>query len=310
MKNLQFLTIALLITATCNVFAQPRRATLWDATNRDQFIGCISYYCDERTWEATVMDIHKTDGYYYGDVEESGFPMTVATIPQSLKFSSQGISMAEDAHDYDYMFSVTTLGEHAFHKAVLKGITFTEPTNVRKLDVYAMAEMCKIPTSVTLPEGIQEMDSCALFTGTSSISTQQMKTTSLVLPASLTTLASASIVLTKLTKIEFKGKTPPTCEVRYNDKHELIACPWIFDNGTKRLVVDPSIEIVYPEGADEAYKSAPGIGDYFTQLQSGTALDKTKVEVAPATKSLRNGILIIERNGVRYDAQGRRQMME
>ena len=127
----------------------------------------------------------------------------------------------------------------------------------------------------------------------------------LVLPASLDSLSLSAIVLPNIQKIVFLGSTPPRCAI---NKGSLTAYnPWTSDNDG---ATPADIKIEVPKGASDAYKQAAGIGDYFTcfKQDTPTAMDNMREAVAPATKSLRNGMLIIERNGAYYDARGNRYL--
>ena len=162
-------------------------------------------------------------------------------------------------------FSVVEIGVSAFAKAKATSVEFAAPSNVTTIGTLAFSQMTNMSGKLTLP-------------------------------ASLTHLAVSAILLPNITEIEFLGDTPPTCEISGD------YTPWT--SATSATPKD--IKITVPDGAEANYKAAAGIGDYFDcfSKETPTALDNMRKAVAPATKSLRNGMLIIERNGHRYTPLG------
>ncbi|MCQ2347359.1 MAG: hypothetical protein MJZ92_05475 [Paludibacteraceae bacterium] len=169
------------------------------------------------------------------------------------------------------IYTIVALGKKAFYGARnLTSISFADNSNVRLIDSLALANLPKMA-------------------GT------------LVLPASLDSLSLSAIVLPNIQKIVFLGSKPPHCAI--NKGSLTVYNPWTSDNDG---ATPADIEIEVPDDAKKAYKAAAGIGDYFDYFtqETPTAMDNAKVETSPATKSLRNGMLIIERDGKTYNALG------
>lgn len=164
------------------------------------------------------------------------------------------------------VYSVVALGNKAFYNAPnATAVTFAADSRVSRIETEALANMPKMSGK-------------------------------LVLPASLEALAVSSILLPNITEIEFLGTTPPTCETQNG------YLPWTSASGS----TGRNIHISVPDGAWETYKAAAGIGDYFSCFRGDTPTGITGQEnaSAKACKIMRNGQLLIIRNGVEYDVQG------
>ena len=211
------------------------------------------------------------DGAFYGC-----FSLTSITIPNSVT----SIGGSAFAHCYDLTSitipnSVTSIGDYAFNNCS----SLTKP-------VYNAHCFAYMPTSYegayTIPEGIKQIAGGA-FSGCRNL-------TSITIPNSVTSIGYRAFDrCSGLTSIESLAETPPTLgsDAFYN--------------------VSTSIPVYVPCGSVSAYQSAEG-WKYFTNIQcmpeDESAVDNVHSSSANTQKLLRNGQLIILRDGVEYNAQG------
>ena len=281
------LTLTVAVSATV-AQSLPRKAVQVEPDQFDEKSG-IYFHCDEKTMEAYIQDL-------YPDAEEY-YSQETFTVPTQIGISGLSISFDESGAGADYVFKVTALGKKALCKATVKNLVFTEPSNVCVFKEEALSQLSKLTGTLTLPSSLKVIEKKGIFSGSTG---GKMPVTKLVIPAGIDSLGMSSVVLNQVKEIEFLGPTPPKV---YDDGNGVL--PWTISK-TSAYNTPKDIKITYPQGADEAYKNAPGISTYFTQLQSGTAIENTKREASPATKSLYKGMLIIKRNGVKYTTTGQR----
>jgi len=230
------------------------------------------------------------------------------SIPQVIIINgaSGSTGSGKEIEGNENAYKVTEIAEGALKGALCETLTFdTTVQNIRAIRAYGMAQLSYLTsTTLSLPEGIEEIDSCGLFSGSKG---NKMGTKKLVLPSTLTTLDYSSIVLYELDSLVFLGDVPPTCNYEKNGD-VFIRAPWIYKSDNL-YPTSKDIVVIVPESALSAYQDAPGIGDYFTCLKKGpaTALEENEEAVVSQQKKvLRNGRLYILRDGVVYDAQGQK----
>ncbi len=291
MKLKPMMTGLMLIVAASVAVAQslPRKAVQVEPDQFDEVSG-IYFYCDETTKEAYIQDVYPEATEYYSQ--------ETFTVPSQITINGLVISFGGDSQS-GKIFKITALGVEALRMATSKQVVFTEPSNVRVIRERGMALMSQLTGTLTLPSSLKVIETNGIFSGTEG---GQMPVTKLVIPAGIDSLGMSSVVLNQVEEIEFLGTTPPKV---YNDGNGVL--PWTISK-TSAYNTPKSITITVPQGAEANYKAAAGIGDYFDYFtkETPTALDNMREAVAPATKSFRNGMLIIERNGVKYTPTGQR----
>ena len=287
MKRLCNLVLGL--SLALGIYAAPQGKSSYQYTDeKGNFL--LLFYYDSDVKTAEVKDVSAL-------VPEGCYAKTSYVIPNTFDIAMGGSSTGGGIDVDAITFDVVGFGAKAFYKSLATSITFPTSGKFAYIRKQGMAEMKNLTGTLILPDGLKEIDEKGLFSGTTG---GKMPVTKLVIPASVDSLGKSAVVLNQVKEIEFLGTTPPKV---YDDGNGVL--PWTISK-TSAYNTPKDIKITYPQGADEAYKNAPGISTYFTQLQSGTAIENTKVEASPATKSLYKGMLIIERNGVKYTTTGQR----
>ena len=177
--------------------------------------------------------------------------------------------------------SVTSIGDGAFCGcSSLTSITI--PNSVTSIGDYAFRD-CSSLTSVTIPNSVTGIGYEA-FRDCSSL-------TSVTLPNSVTSIGgSAFYGCSALADIYCYATTPPMCET----------------NTFKGVSRNCYIHV--PAGTVRAYQLATGWSDfyYYYEIEEETALSETEQANKPSRKIIRDGQVVILRNGETYDMMGQR----
>lgn len=192
---------------------------------------------------------------------------------------------------------IEKIESYAFHICEkLTGITF--PSSLRRIEREAFWLYNESPlTVIDLSKGCDTIDSYA-FESVSGVE-------KILLPASLSSLSTYAFALydfTNLKEIWNYAATP--LDMHKQGIYDINTAWYYIEND-----VDPADVILYvPEGSVDAYKAADVWKEFDVQPMPGshTGIDnvdgqKSKVE---GRKILRNGQLLIERNGKTYNACG------
>ena len=176
--------------------------------------------------------------------------------------------------------SVTSIGDMAFrYCSSLTSITI--PNSVTSIGDYAF-EDCSSLTSITIPNSITSIGISA-FEGCSSL-------TSVTIPNSVTSIGSSAFWgCSALADIYCYATTPPMCETD------------TFKGVSKNCYIH------VPAGTVRAYQLATGWSDFFYYYEieeEETALSETEQANKPSRKIIRNGQVLILRNGETYDMMG------
>ena len=250
--------------------------------------GGIWYLCNETTKEAVLVASKSADdGYVYTD-DALHIPATITVSGGS--YSGGGGSESSN------VYAVTEIGEGALKDSWAFTITFDDKSNlrvIRKQGLYGIS----VSGTLTLPASLRVIEEEGLYVKSSAKAKDFIST--LVLPAGLDSLGKSAIVLNKLQTLQFLGTTPPKCH--YTESSN----PWA---GTDAATPD-NITVTYPEGAYAAYNNRKGIGTYFTSFtgpdETPTGLEeRQETERATAVKVMRNGQVLIVREGRCYTAMG------
>ena len=193
--------------------------------------------------------------------------LTTATIPETVTYN-------------DTTYSVTSIGKSAFMRCYsLTSVTI--PNSVTSIE-YEAFSLCSSLTSVTIPNSVTSIGNHA-FNGCSSL-------TSVTIPNSVTSIGeSAFRGCSSIADIYCYATTPPIC-----------------DDDKTFYGVNEHCNIHVPAGTIRAYQLAPGWRDFynFFEISEETAISETEQQNKSSRKIIRDGQVLILRNGVTYDMMG------
>ena len=249
--------------------------------NSVKSIGSVAFYGCSRLSSITIPNsVTSIGGSAFAYCES----LTSVTIPNSVtSIESYAFYDCSSLTSVTIPNSVTSIGEGAFNGC--SGLTsVTIGNSVKSIGEQAFYR-CSGLTSITIPNSVTEIGVRA-FAGCSGL-------TSITLPNSVTSIGDEAFAgCSGLTSIESLAETPPTLgtDAFYN--------------------VSTSIPVYVPCGSVSAYQSAEG-WKAFTNIQCGSNEPSTDLEnthsqspMANRQKLLRDGQLIILRDGVEYNALG------
>ncbi|MCR5050841.1 MAG: leucine-rich repeat domain-containing protein [Paludibacteraceae bacterium] len=181
---------------------------------------------------------------------------------------------------------ITVIGPYAFYQCdSLTDVTI--PSSVRKIDNEAFWD-CRSLTRIELPEGVDSLISYA-FENCKNVET-------LILPSTIT-------------YIDYYAFSFYT-ESKLKEVYNYATTPYVFDGGKEPFYDVPNkdqIKLYVPEGSVDAYKAADVWKEFDVQPMSNvpTAISNVQSDKVQCTKTLRNGQLLIEKNGQIYTVDGR-----
>ena len=177
--------------------------------------------------------------------------------------------------------SVEKIDDSAFEDCrMLSTLTFAEPSALTTIGNWAFYNNHELKNLV-IPEGVSEIGYAAFYGCT--------YLDELSLPESLQYIADNGFALcAKLCRMNVSATTPPTVEAR------------TFED------VDRAIPVYVPTEAVSRYKAAPVWEDFniVGRDNAPTAVENSKVDSCNAQKLLRNGQLLILRDGKTYTIMG------
>ena len=163
---------------------------------------------------------------------------------------------------------------------MLATLTFAEPSTLISIGNWAFYNNHELK-SVVIPDGVTEIGYAAFYGCT--------YLDELTLPVSMEYIADNGFALcAKLRRMNVNATTPPQVEAR------------TFED------VDRTIPVVVPDESVSVYKSAPVWQEFNIVAKSGVpaALDNIPAENSATRKLLRDGKLVIIRDGVEYNVMG------
>ena len=259
---------------------------LTDKTNEVEVTYGPPYYSGSVTIPSTVT--YNGTTYSVTSIGDRAFAMcsslTSITIPNSvMSIGDDAFSSCESLTSITIPNSVTSIGDDAF--SWCKSLTsITIPNSVTSIGDGAFA-VCTGLTSVTIPNSVTSIGYTAFL--------NCWTLTSITIPNSVTSIGDGAFAsCIGLTSIGSLAEVPPTLgtDAFYN--------------------VSTTIPVYVPCGSVSAYQSAE-VWNAFTNIQCGSNEPSTDLEnthspspMANCQKVMRNGQLIILRDGVEYNAQG------
>lgn len=251
---------------------------------------CVNAKCgDYLYWEYHNSELTITG---YGDMydydidprpwEDKRNKMQSVSLPDGM--TSVGASAFADCK---YIKSVTIpasvekIDDSAFEDCrMLSTLTFAEPSALTTIGNWAFYNNHELKNLV-IPEGVSEIGYAAFYGCT--------YLDELSLPESMLYIADNGFALcAKLRRMNVSATTPPTVEAR------------TFED------VDRAIPVYVPTEAVSRYKAAP-VWEEFNIVgrdNAPTAVENSKVDSSNAQKLLRDGQLLIIRDGKTYNAMG------
>ena len=225
--------------------------------------------------DAKTAEVQSASSSAYGDI----------VVPASIIYDEQTYSVTSIGAGAFYEVSrvtgvsipasVTSIGENAFYNSGLTSVTI--PNNVTNMGEGAFRE-CFYLTSVIIGNSVTSIGSYA-FSDCSGL-------TSITVPNSVTSIGSYAFYdCSSLTSITCEAVTPPTCGTK------------VFEN------VNKSIPLYVPAESVARYQTADEWKEFTNVLPIETGVEPVVASTAPK-KVLRDGQLIIIRNGVEYNING------
>ena len=266
----------------------------YEASDWAQYMGEFVEDCDNKCgnqlyWEYSDTQLSITgygDMYDY-DIEPQPWQQHRNKITQiSLPEGMTSVGAAAFA-DCKYVTSVAIpatvekIHDSAYEDCrMLSSLSFAEPSALTSIGNWAFYNCHKLQY-ITIPEGVTEIGEAAFFDCT--------YLSELTLPATMEYIADNGFGLcAKLKRINVSATTPPAVEAR------------TFED------VDRSIPVYVPDAAVNDYKAAPVWQEFNIVGKEGvsTSMDNLNTSTYGIQKLLRDGNLVIIRDGVEYNVMG------
>ena len=210
-------------------------------------------------------------------------PVHTIILPEGLQeIGDFALTNARHLEQITIPAGVTRIGESAFEECrSLESVTFAGKA-LREIDDWAFYN-CHTLKNITIPEGVTSIGKAAFF------DCSYLK--EITLPSTTQTIADNAFgQCQKVAKMTVNAMTPPVVEAE------------TFED------IDRSIPLYVPMGTALQYKEAEYWCEFFNVIEydAPSAVENTHSQspMANCQKLLRNGQLIIVRDGVEYNAMG------
>lgn len=276
------------------VFVVEAKPLLQSFVHKD--VSGLYFRCDPNTMTAALIATQEKNAKKYR--------METITVPTTVTVEQGTISTGGTSQD-EMVFTVTEVDDNALKGATAYSITFAEPSSITTFGERALYDVW-VSGTLTLPSSLRLIKREAIYVVVGKNAADYIS--KLVLPEALDSLCVSAIVLDRLEELEFKGATPPRCEVlrqttgAYN--------PWTAADAC----TDTNVKVTYPEEAYDAYQKCFGIGNYFAAFKTEDPETPTAAEqvmdgmktssVSTARKVIQNGRVTIIRGGRTYSLFG------
>ena len=235
-------------------------------------------------YEARYIDNSRAaDWYIEGDYAANVVEVETLILQNGLQeIGNYALYNARHLGQITIPAGVTRIGESAFEECrSLESVTFAGKA-LREIDDWAFYN-CHSLKNITIPEGVTEIGKAAFF------DCSYLK--EITLPSSVQTIADNAFgQCQKVAKMTVNAMTPPVVEAE------------TFED------IDRSIPLYVPMGTALQYKEAEYWCEFFNVIEynAPSAVENTNSPTSKANcqKTIRNGQLIIVRDGVEYNAMG------
>ena len=233
-------------------------------------------------YEARYIDNSRADDWYIGgDYADNVVEVETLILQNGLQeIGNYALYNARHLEQITIPAGVTRIGESAFEECrSLESVTFTG-TALREIGDWAFYN-CHSLKNITIPEGVTSIGKAAFF------DCSYLK--EITLPSTVQTVADNAFgQCQKVAKMTVNATTPPVVEAE------------TFED------IDRSIPLYVPIGTALQYKAADYWCEFFNVIEynAPTAIDNIPSSTANTHKLLRNGQLLIIRDGKIYNAMG------
>ena len=204
-------------------------------------------------------------------------------LPEHLyEIGDYALTNARHLEQITIPVGVTRIGESAFEECrSLESVTFAG-TALREIDDWAFYN-CHSLKDITIPEGVTSIGKAAFF--------DCSHLNELTLPSTVQTIEDNAFgQCAQVKKINVKAAVPPVVESE------------TFED------IDRSIQVLVPQGTLKLYREAPYWQEFFNIAESavmaGVENTMTPSTTTNCQKIIRDGNLVIIRDGVEYNVMG------
>ena len=233
-------------------------------------------------YEARYIDNSRADDWYIeGDYAANVVEVETLILQNGLQeIGNYALYNARHLGQITIPAGVTRIGESAFEECrSLESVTFAGKA-LREIDDWAFYN-CHTLKNITIPEGVTSIGKAAFF------DCSYLK--EITLPSTVQTIADNAFgQCQKVAKMTVNATTPPVVEAE------------TFED------IDRSIPLYVPIGTSLQYKAADYWCEFFNVIEynAPSAIDNILSSTANTRKILRNGQLLIIRDGKTYNAMG------
>ena len=239
------------------------------------------YWSDVRYIDNFNADDWIVEGEDYGHMYMN--PVHTIILPEGLQeIGNYALYNARHLEQITIPAGVTRIGESAFEECrSLESVTFAG-TALREIDDWAFYN-CHSLKDITIPEGVTSIGKAAFF--------DCSHLNELTLPSTVETIEDNAFgQCAQVKKMNVKAAVPPVVESE------------TFED------IDRSIQVLVPQGTLKLYREAPYWQEFFniaeSEVMAGVENTMTPSTTTNCQKIIRDGNLVIIRDGVEYNVMG------